>query len=298
MILPDILLSLLLIFNVFWVIYFDNLTNKREKLLDSDDKILKYKLICIIIWITIFAILIFVRFSKIAYLIIYIIGVFGTIWHIFNSKSDMLSDDAVHYYLLASAIYFVFFSYKPLFDISSFFNIPSLKVCEMNIKKILYTFSLIINLFLLLDLIIKILKHKNIKLKTQTWNLNKIEFNIIDRGIYNKKDILLYFFKTPYIILLNILKIAKIKADRIFKKSIIKLCNLIKYILKNRNRLIKLAITVSVLISLLLTYIEVIIDKNQIFSNEIKNIYEMIATVILIPIIFNIIDLLTKKQNN
>jgi len=114
MILPDILLSLLLIFNVFWVIYFDNLTNKREKLLDSDDKILKYKLICIIIWITIFAILIFVRFSKIAYLIIYIIGVFGTIWHIFNSKSDMLSDDAVHYYLLASAIYFVFFSYKPL----------------------------------------------------------------------------------------------------------------------------------------------------------------------------------------
>ena len=60
----------------------------------------------------------------------------------------------------------------------------------------------------------------------------------------------------------------------------------------NRTLIIKTVLKISLIISLILVYI-CIIYENNIFSNQIKEIYNLISTVILIPIIYDSI----KRKN-
>lgn len=105
-------------------------------------------------------------------------------------------------------------------------------------------------------------------------------------------DKIIFIITCPFFIIINLIINIGIK---LIKKIINITTKTYNYLLNyndNRNIIIKKIIKISLIISLTIVYICTIYDAN-IFSSQIKEIYNQIVTVLLIPIIYDSI-----KSNN
>lgn len=295
-------LVILTIINTGLIIYFDIKNNKEEKIF-KNESIIDFKITCILVWMLLFCILILciLRYKTFS-IIVYLIANIGTIKSLTKSSSPspMLTDKEDYYFLLSSAVYFVFFSNNPIINIWEFCSkSKALILIYILFNIILLIYSFITAMFLFLSEIQKTSLFKIINSKIKSFKISKVDYYFKDIDInetfFNKILYLIIF--TPYIIVRNAINISKILISRYIKKNIIRLYNLIKYIILNRNKYIKLTITISIIVALIFTYIEIILNK-EFFGESIKDIYELISTVILIPLLFDFVSSLTKKQSN
>lgn len=294
-----ILISILTIVNIVLIIKYDiKNRNKEDKI---EDKNLRSKFICTITWLLIIIGLFFYilyctlgySFMMFAIYLIVVIVVFYC-WHKQDIKllSPILSDNEIHLYLMAGAAYISIFSSYIIDKINILtlnidgYILETFLIIYFLVRIIIFSFSMLSNLILIINLILQ-------KLNLKTINL---DYKLVDYYLYDPecKNIFIYFLKSPYIIFKNIYNICKIKFKRCCRNLKAKIINFIININKRRNFYTIKIIYVSIIIAIVITYIIVELNKS-IFSDEIISIYELIATVLLIPIISNEISNIAKK---
>lgn len=204
-------------------------------------------------------------------------------------------------YIFTTCIFSVLFSagayskYTTLFAFIPHYTKEILLLIYLVTKIVFLIFFILINVSIIISNIqllfgnrisklIKSLKCINTPYKPRYYNFyfsskeNKKLFLFIDK--------IIFIISCPYFIILNI--ITKILLV-IFNKLIHILVGLYQFLLNydnNRNIIIKRVLKISLIVSFVIVYISVIYEKN-IFSNEIMDIYNLIITVILIPIIYD-----------
>ena len=117
----------------------------------------------------------------------------------------------------------------------------------------------------------------------ECFNIEKVEYSLktgkIKLTLLGKIG---YFFKVPFITLINLFYILKIKLIRISK-----------YIQNKQIYSIKKMIYISIIFSISFCYIFIVIYSDFFYDKTII-IYEFFATVILIPVVY---DLITKSKS-
>lgn len=237
-------------------------------------------------------------------LLFYLIFIYN---NIFNKKMKFTMRDK-GLYSAACMLIPCFFSSEMYHNYANIFSFLSHTQKELffiiflNLKIIIFIFMFLINISVLTSNI-KIILNKNIpKNKKMINNINSINiYNgpydfALSRKYKSKKyytiDKIIYFISFPFYLIWYIL-------CEIIKQSIIRIVNLFYNIFKissdfddNRKTIIELIIKISFIISLSFVYCITIYNK-QIFSNETISLYELLTTVILIPLIYDSI----KKKN-
>lgn len=116
--------------------------------------------------------------------------------------------------------------------------------------------------------------------------------SINNRNIVIIIDKIIFIITCPMFMIFNmILKLFKTLTNKIINGFIKIYYSLLNYD-SNRNIIIKTILKISFIWSLIIVYICIVYESN-IFSNQIKDIYNLIVTVLLIPIIYDNI----KSQN-
>lgn len=308
----DLLTDILIVLLMFTVIL-TNMTEEKEKKEETkiQNKKDKFQNDIINFWIFILLILFIYTIYKLKKLLsIFIwITIIISFYRIFkNYTSDKLNlnyTSKIHY---VSATYFftLLFSSEICRGIylTVFASIPHiakevLLVTYLIIKIILFIFFLLMNITIIISnvqllfekkistiiLKIKNLKH-NYNPKYYTFSLSRKKNTILRLNI----DKIIYFITCPIFIIYNLtIKLLK-SLKKIIISYIIKIYSLLTKYNSNKNLIIKAIIKIALIISLIIVYIIIIYEPY--FSDKVKEIYNLLVTVILIPIIY---DSLIKK---
>lgn len=302
----EYILYFLIIINAPILIALDNKQEKEKNSLKNNsnlDQIFKYKINIILIYTVIIIALTYIKYKSqlFSFLIIAttIIAFIISVLKILKDQNPYSLENNITF-VTSTLFYLIFFSNNAtkiyidnLININHFSK-ELLLYIYINIRLFLFAFYFFINLYILFKNVINIIK-KNIfytKIK------NKIDFSFYKINLYdfyfyklfqNKITLIIDFvisllFDGIFLIISLILILIKI----IIKKII--------NILENSNEILdswsdksKKYIKVSLIISLVTTYI--IITFNSFFtSSNLKDIYNLISTVIVIPIIFESIN--------
>lgn len=209
-----------------------------------------------------------------------------------NVSPSLLNKYAPEILLLSSLLYFfvidpeIFQAFLNFLNTQKQWLIQMLLILYICIIPFLGMFSLIINFNLFISNIFMIFNSK-----VECFNIEKVEYLFktgkIKLTFWGRIN---YFFKVPFITLINLFYILKIKLARMLKIFLIKLS---KYIQNKQIYSIKKMIYISIIFSVSFCYVFIVI-YNDFFYDKTIIIYEFFATVILIPIVY---DLITKSKN-
>ena len=103
-------------------------------------------------------------------------------------------------------------------------------------------------------------------------------------------DIIIYVILCPITIIFNLIVPALIIISKIIFKKILILGNKLTHYLDNSSKIIIKALKISIIFSLIVVY-GIIIYNPDIIASETKDIYSLLITVILIPLIYDSIKL-------
>lgn len=302
----NLLLSVIIIINFIfimkdfiknWALINSNSCNYGPLSLEDRTKLFIFKLFYGIVFVLFIAFLIF-------FLVIYqskFWGLFSVLSFtyilikIFKDKENspsLLNRYAPEILFLSSLLYFfvidpeIFQIFLNFLNIQEQWLIQMLLILFICIIPLLGIFSLIINLNLFISNILMIFNSE-----IECFNIEKVEYSLktgkIKLTLLGKIG---YFFKGPFITLINLFYILKIKLIRILK---IFLMRLSKYIQNKQIYSIKKMIYISIIFSIRFCYIFIVI-YSDFFYDKIIIIYEFFATVILIPVVY---DLITKSKS-
>ena len=174
-------------------------------------------------------------------------------------------------------------------------------------KMIIYLFIILVDISILisnlrieLDFLFQFISKRlysivNKKIKTRWYNYK----------LYNKEkkknnliiDKIIYFISFPFYFLYNVINIVINYIIIWIAKLILNIANKLSEFDDNRKKVISRILRIALIISLCVVYIICIYNK-KIFSNELIEIYSMLSTVILIPLIYDSIKanrILTNK---
>lgn len=241
------------------------------------------------------------------FMFITIILSFSRIFKNYTKGELYLNYESKQHYISATCFFIMLFSAKACdIYITSFNSLPH-TIKEILLLIYLITKIIFIIFFILMNFSIFISNLKLLfgnrlsnlinKLKTINLVYEPRYYNFIFSSTKNNNlilniDKIIFFITCPIFMIFNIiLKLLLI----LFKKIINSLIKTYHFLLNydnNRTLIIKTILKISLIISLILVYI-CIIYENNIFSNQIKEIYNLISTVILIPIIYDSI----KRKN-
>ncbi len=218
------------------------------------------------------------------------------------AKDDLyLNYESKQHYISATCFFTILFSAKAC-DI----YINSLSSLPHTIKEILLLIYLITKIifvifFFLMNFSIIISNMKmlfgnrlsNLMNKLKKINLvyEPIYYNFIFSSIKNNNlviniDKIIFFITCPIFMIFNIILKLLLTILKKIINSLIKTYHFLLNYDNNRTLIIKTILKISLILSLILVYICIIYEYN-IFSNQIKEIYNLISTVILIPIIYD-----------
>lgn len=278
-----------------------------------NDNILKAKLKVITLYMLIGIILFIISVihnEKNIYLLIIFELLNILILIIYNYKKEKyeLNYKAKTAYTFLIMFYIIIFSKEAIVIYTNYFsNKPHfikeiLLLLFLNLKIILFSFLIMINSSIFISNIKIIYKNKINKIlnKCNNYIIKKNNFLSYNYYFYNKKqskivftiDSIIFFFLFPFYFIINIF----ILLIAFISKTILYLLIKITYILSlfDNNRIIitKQVSRISIIISLSIVYL-IVLSNNNTFSQEITEAYNMITTVLLIPLFYDIIK--TKK---
>ena len=302
----DIILSVLTLINLVGFIYLENARFKSEKKLnDTSIYNKKFKLFCLVFWFIILTMFI-IRYHFILSVIYFICFVFyltKIFKNIHNSPSLSLSENDETFYLASSGFYISFFV---IFDFANFLNLSSglsstveiiLFLVYFLLKIIIVFYLLMLNFLMLIHIINFIFSYKNIKINLKL-NLEKKTYYLISmKFTLNWFTKVLYFLFAPLLYAIDILNIIWIKLKRRILNLLMKFFDFALKIYYNRNKYIVNILLISIIFSFVVTYFFIIANQ-EIIGNNIKDAYEYISTVIIIPLAFDLISRINSKSKN
>lgn len=296
----DYIIIILLFINFLLTITIDLKEQKKElKCLFLLSRINQIKIGIMLVSILIVSILIYINFSNLIRTIIYfIIPAILLIKNIFDtySKNQALSIDDKYSKLWSIYIFIIFFSAKAIpiyynFLSSLNHNIKEiLLIIYLLMKVILFTFFFLTNIAILLSNIniLKPFNIQNIKSNDIYYKFKNYDF-ILSQKTHSKLmftiDILIYFLLSIPTIIYNLIIICLklFNKLKLFKNYIIKI---IYKFNDNSNTIIRKITNISIIVAFSTVHI-IIIVYSSLFSDKIAQVYNFLATVILIPFIYD-----------
>ena len=310
----DNIITIFLLINslVTGLLSFKEIRNKKyenEEKEETDNKnIYLFKIITISIWfILIIASTIYFAFKYnfISYFTLFYY--FAFIFFTFKIRKKNISDLSYEnkmYYIQTTFLYSIFFSNKATtIYLNNFLSIShSIKeymlIIFLIVKLLFFIFCLIINFSIMISNIkiafnkpLNFIKRKFEKYINKTFELSFYDFYFSKK---NKKmlfiDIIIYVILCPITIIFNLIVPALIIISKILFKKILILGNKLTHYLDNSSKIIIKALKISIIFSLIVVY-GIIIYNPDIIASETKDIYNLLITVILIPLIYDSIKL-------
>lgn len=306
----DTIIAIFLIINTITTLIISTSEFKTDIKNDKGNKKLTnlewFKLITNITYIIIFLIVLIILANK--YKItpyITLLYYFSFIWIPLKlSKKNLvdLTTENKMSYIQTTILFTIFFSSKVTeIYTNNLSNIPHtakeyLLIFYLIIKLIFFIYCLIINFSIFISNL-NIIFNKQLKYSKKAFI--KFENKYFELKLYNFYfsknknskiifiiDIIIYILSCPFIMILYFVFALIISFFRFVIRRTLKLYTKIIEYFNNSSKVINKTIKVSTIISLIIVYI-IIIYNNSIFSNNTKDIYMLLSTVILIPLIYD-----------
>lgn len=306
----DMLISIFLIINTITtiIVYFSEF-KKDIKITKNDNKLTKlelFKLIVNIIYIIIFAVIFIIvsnRYKITSYitLLYYLSFIWISLKLAKKNLIDLTTENKMSY-IQTTILFTIFFSNKSTnIYINSFSMIPHtakeyLLIFFLIFKLIFFIYCIIINFSIFISNLsiifkkqLKSIKKILIEIENKYFELKLYNF-YFSRNNNNKIffiiDIIIYILSCPFIMILYFIFALVILSIKFLIRKILALyTNTINYF-NNSSKVIRKTIKVSTIISLIIIYI-IITYNNNIFSANTKDIFTLLSTVILIPLIYD-----------
>lgn len=306
----DTLISLFLIINAITtkIVSFSEF-KKDIKNNKNDNKLTKlewFKLIVTIIYIIIFAVIFIIiankyKITSYITLLYYLSFIWISLKLAKKNLIDLTTENKISY-IQATILFTIFFSNKATnIYINSFSMIPHtakeyLLILFLIFKLIFFIYCIIINFSIFISNLSIIFKKQ---LKSIKKILIKVENKYFELKLYNFYfsknnnnkisfiiDIIIYILSCPFIMILYFIFALIILSIKFLIKKILTLYTKTINYFNNSSNVIRKAIKISTIISLTIIYI-IITYNNNIFSANTKDIFTLLSTVILIPLIYD-----------
>ena len=306
----DMLISIFLIINTITAIIVSFSEFKKEiKNTKNDNKLTKlksFKVIVNIIYIIIFAIIFIIvankyKIASYITLLYYLSFIWISLKLAKKNLIDLTTDNKMSY-IQTTILFIIFFSNKATnIYINSFSTIPHivkeyLLILFLIFKLIFFIYCIIINFSIFVSNLNIILKKQLKSIKTI---LIKIENKYFELKLYNfyfsrnnnnkiffTIDIIIYILSCPFIMLLYFIFALVILSINFLIRKILALYTKVINYFNNSSKVIRKTIKISTIISLIIIYIIITYNSN-IFSTKTKDIFTLLSTVILIPLIYD-----------
>lgn len=307
----DNIISIFLILDATFVFIFSYIEKKKQKQEEKENMnqysgIYLFKSIINTIWIS-FIVFLFtylcIKYGLISYVPIFYCS-YAILMAFKNRKKNIneFTNENRSYYMTITLAYQIFFSSNATLVYIKAFSMINHTVKEymlitfLIIKLLFFIFCVIINLSILVSNIVTIFKKQVKLIITKINNYINKEFelkfynlNISNNG-QNKKlliiDIPIYILLCPILIVFNTIIGVLIIASRYILKKVLILGKIISKYLNNSSEVILKTIKISIIISLIIVYI-VLVYNEGLIDEKTREIYNLIITVILIPLIYD-----------
>lgn len=307
----DITISILIILNVIFtsILSINDLKkdlNKSNR--NSNDKITKIQLFKIIT-VVIYAIVISIILVKIAkkysidsYLILiyYLSFLLATIRLFRKNIKDLTSENKISY-IMTTSLFSIFFSNNTT---QIYLNTPlniqhSIKeyllLIFLSIKIIFFIFCIIINLSILasnftilFNKFLRKIKNFSNKFLSKSFELQLYDFYLSNK--YSKKlvalDVIIFIILCPFQLIIYFTFAFIILFLKFILKKLLSFGNILMNYFDNSQKTISKTLKISIIFSLLIVYV-VATYNPKIICNDTKDVYNLLVTVILIPIIYD-----------
>ena len=306
----DMLISIFLIINTITtiIVYFSEF-KKDIKITKNDNKLTKlelFKLIVAIIYIIIFAVIFIIvsnkyKITSYITLLYYLSFIWISLKLAKKNLIDLTTENKMSY-IQTTILFTIFFSNKATnIYINSFSMIPHtakeyLLIFFLIFKLIFFIYCIIINFSIFISNLsiifkkqLKSIKKILIEIENKYFELKLYNF-YFSRNNNNKIffiiDIIIYILSCPFIMILYfIFALVILSIKFLIRKTLALYTKTINYF-NNSSKVIRKTIKVSTIISLIIIYIIITYNKN-IFSANTKDIFTLLSTVILIPLIYD-----------
>lgn len=306
----DTLISIFLIINAITTIIVSFSEFKKDiKSNKNDNKLTKlewFKSIVTIIYIIIFAVIFIIisnRYKITSYitLLYYLSFICISLKLAKKNLIDLTTENKMSY-IRTTFLFTIFFSNKTTnIYINSFSMIPHtakeyLLIFFLIFKLIFFIYCIIINFSIFISNLciifrkqLKSIKKILIKVENKYFELKLYDF-YFSRNNNNKIffiiDIIIYILSCPFIMMLYFIFAPVILSIKFLIRKILALYTKAINYFNNSSKVIRKTIKVSTIISLIIIYI-IITYNNNIFSANTKDIFTLLSTVILIPLIYD-----------
>lgn len=305
----DIIISILIVLNVVFTIILSigdlkkdlNKCNNNDKL----TKIQLFKSIVVIIYVIVIAIItmkLAIKYNIGSYLtlIYYFSFVVATI-RLFNKNiKDLTSENKMSYLMTTSLFLILFSSNASQIYLNTPLNIQHtikeyLLLLFLSVKIIFFIFCIIINLSIFASNL-TILFNKTFKKAKELFNkflIKRFElqlYNFYLSSKYSKKffalDIIIFILLCPFQIIIYFIFTSIILFLRFLLKKLLSFGSILTNYFDNSQEVISKALKISIIFSLLIVYV-IATYNSKIICNDTKDIYNLLVTVILIPIVYD-----------
>lgn len=306
----DTLISIFLIVNTITTIIVSFSEFKKDiKSTKNDNKLTKlelFKLIVNIIYIIIFAVIFIIvanRYKITSYitLLYYLSFIWISLKLAKKNLIDLTTDNKMSY-IQTTILFTIFFSNKATdIYINSFSTIPHtakeyLLILFLIFKLIFFIYCIIINFSIFISNLsiifkkqLKSIKKILIEIENKYFELKLYNF-YFSRNNNNKIffiiDIIIYILSCPFIMILYFIFALVILSIKFLIRKILALYTKTINYFNNSSKVIRKTIKISTIISLIIIYIIITYNSN-IFSTNTKDIFTLLSTVILIPLIYD-----------
>lgn len=306
----DTLISIFLIINAITTIIVSFSEFKKDiKSNKNDNKLTKlewFKLIVTIIYIIIFAVIFIIiankyKITSYITLLYYLSFIWISLKLAKKNLIDLTTENKMSY-IQTTILFTIFFSNKATnIYINSFSMIPHtakeyLLILFLIFKLIFFIYCIIINFSIFISNLSIIFKKQ---LKSIKKILIKVENKYFELKLYNFYfsknnnnkisfiiDIIIYILSCPFIMILYFIFALIILSIKFLIRKILTLYTKTINYFNNSSNVIRKTIKISTIISLLIIYL-IITYNNNIFSANTKDIFTLLSTVILIPLIYD-----------
>jgi len=306
----DTIIAIFLIINTITTLIIYTFEFNKDIKNDKDNKKLTklewFKLIINITYVIIFLIVLIILANK------YKITPYITLLYYFGfilmplklSKKNLvdLTTENKMSYVQTTILFTIFFSSKVTeIYTNSLSNIPHtakeyLLIFYLIIKLIFFIYCIIINfsifisnLSIIFNKQLKYIKKVFIKFKNKYFELKLYDFYLSknkNSKILFAIDIIIYIISCPFILILYFFFALIVLSSKFLIRKTLNLYKRIIDYFNNSSKIIRKTIKISTIISLIIVYI-IITYNNNIFSNNTKDIFNLLSTVILIPLIYD-----------
>lgn len=306
----DMLISLFLIINTITTIIVSFFEFEKDiKSIKNDNKLTNlewFKLIVNIIYIIIFAVVFIIvanqyKITSCITLLYYLSFVWISLKLSKKNLIDLTTDNKMSY-IQTTILFIIFFSSKATdIYINSFSQIPHtakeyLLILFLIFKLIFFIYCIIINFSIFISNLsilfrkqLKSIKKILIKVENKYFELKLYNF-YFSRNNNNKIffiiDIIIYILSCPLIMVLYFIFALIILSIKFLIREILTLYTKTINYFNNSSNVIRKTIKISTITSLIIIYI-IIAYNNNIFSINTKDIFTLLSTVILIPLIYD-----------